>query len=398
MSYVSCLQCSRCQEEFSHRELHNLCRRCSSPLLVRYRLDEAAHDVSKTSLLDRPPDMWRYLEVLPVDHDEDIVSLGEGMTPLLPLRRLGAELGLNKLFMKDEGVNPTGSFKARGLSAAVTMARKLGAGKLCIPTAGNAGGALAAYAARAGIPAFIFMPADTPSANVVEARMTGAHVEHVEGVITDAGAVIARRKDEEGWFDVSTLKEPYRIEGKKTMGYELAEQFNWKLPDVIFYPTGGGTGLIGMWKAFEEMERMGWIDSRRPRMVSVQAEGCAPIVKAFHEGAEEAPAWPNPHTISSGLRVPKAIGDFLMLRALRESNGNAVAVSDEDTYRAVREVGRLEGVFLCPEGAACFVALQRLVEQEWMGTDETVVVFNTGSGTKYVDTFMQFEKEHRPAG
>ncbi len=390
MSYVSHLDCSRCGAHQAPHQLHNLCPECGSPLLVRYRLEEAGHNFNKTSLLDRPPDMWRYLEVLPVDGEEDIVSLGEGFTPLLRLRRLGSEMGLDGLYLKDESLNPTGSFKARGISAAVSLARKLGARQLCIPTAGNAGGALAAYAARAGLEAHVFMPQDSPSANVVEARMTGAQVELVDGVISDAARLMQEHGKGRGWFDISTLREPYRIEGKKTMGYEVAEQLAWELPDVIFYPTGGGTGLIGMWKAFDEMEEMGWIDSRRPRMVSVQAEGCAPIVDAFEKGLEEAPAWEDPHTISSGLRVPKAIGDFLMLRVLKQSRGRAVAVSDQETVEWMRKVGRKEGTFLCPEGAACFVALSELLEEGWISPQQQVVVFNTGTGLKYIDTLLAF--------
>ncbi len=394
MSFVQDLECSRCARRFSHLELHNLCRDCGSPLLVRYRLEEIKHAVTKTDLLDRPTDMWRYLEVLPVDGEGDIVTLGEGYTPLLPMRRLSEKTGHPHLFVKDEALNPTGSFKARGLSAAVSLARKLGARKLCIPTAGNAGGALAAYAAHAGLEAFIFMPEDTPEANVLEAEMTGARVTKVAGLITDAGKVMAERREREGWFDVSTLKEPYRIEGKKTMGYELAEQFQWVLPDVILYPTGGGTGLIGMWKAFEEMEELGWIDARRPRMVSVQSEGCAPIVKAFEEGRESAEMWPKACTFSSGIRVPKAIGDFLILKAVRQSQGVAVAVSDEQTYQAIREVGFLEGVFLCPEGAACWAAFKKLRDEGWIRDTDRTLIFNTGAGNKYIDLIREFER-HR---
>ena len=396
MSYMQFLECSRSGQQFDHRQLHNLSPE-GAPLLARYDLDQAGRQMGKTALLDRPPDMWRYMEVLPVDSEEEIVTLGEGFTPLLPMQRLGERLGLTKLYMKDESLNPTGSFKARGISAAVTMARKLGARKLCIPTAGNAGGALAAYAAHAGLESFIFMPEDTPAANRVEAEMAGGHVELVQGVITDAAQIMAKRMHEEGWFDISTLKEPYRIEGKKTMGYELAEQLDWRLPDVVLYPTGGGTGLIGMWKAFDEMERLGWIGEHRPRMVTVQASGCAPIVKAFHEGADKAEPWPDPRTMSSGLRVPKAVGDFLMLTALRESNGTAVSVSDEDTYDSIVEVGRLEGAFLCPEGAACFRALGQLVDQGWIERDESVVVFNTGSGVKYIDSLIEYRQSRREA-
>lgn len=393
MAFVKNLECSRCTQTFSHQQLHNLCRDCQSPLLVRYQLHQIKRHIKKTALLDRPTDMWRYAEVLPVDNEEDIVTLGEGYTPLLPLQRVGKRYGLSKLYVKDESLNPTGSFKARGLSAAVSMARKLGAGKLAIPSAGNAAGALAAYGAKAGLEVYIFMPADTPAANVLEARVAGARVELIDGLITDAGRIVAERKEQEGWFDVSTLKEPYRIEGKKTMGYEIAEQFNWKMPDVIIYPAGGGTGLIGMWKAFEEMEELGWIDERRPRMVLVQSEGCAPMVKAFREGKESAEPWPSPQTFASGIRVPQALGDFLMLRVLRASRGQAVSVSDRDIFSAIQELGTQEGLFFCPEGAACHAALKKLRNEGWIRDHEIVVLFNTGAGIKYVDILKKFAGE-----
>ena len=329
--------------------------------------------------------MWRYREVLPVEHPADQLSLGEGFTPLLPAPRLGRHLALDNLFIKDESCNPTGSFKARGLSAAVSMARELGLRRLAIPSAGNAAGAMAAYAAQAGIESFIFMPDDTPKANIREAEVYGARVTLVKGLITDCGRIVAERKEQEGWFDVSTLKEPYRIEGKKTMGYELAEQSGWELPDVVLYPTGGGTGLIGMWKAFREMEALGWIGSKRPRMVTVQASGCAPIVRAFHANRNAAETWQGARTVASGLRVPRAIGDFLILQALRESGGTAVAVDDAALLDAIRVAGRLEGLFLCPEGAACIPALQQLVDRGWVKRSERVVVFNTGTGLKYLE-------------
>jgi threonine synthase len=329
--------------------------------------------------------MWRYGEMLPVQKTENIVSLGEGFTPVLRVERLGQELGLHNLYIKEEAGNPTGSFKARGLCAAVSMAKELGLKKLAIPSAGNAAGAMAAYGAHAGLESFIFMPADTPTANIREAEVCGAQVTLVKGLITDCGKLVAERKEKEGWYDVSTLKEPYRIEGKKTMGYELAEQFGWELPDVIFYPTGGGTGMIGMWKAFREMEALGWIGPKRPRMVTVQADGCAPIVKAFHGNQATAEPWQDAHTIASGLRVPRAIGDFLILQALRESRGNAVAVPDSELIEAIKLCGRLEGLFLCPEGAACLPALRSLVRAGWIDPDEKVVVFNTGTGLKYLE-------------
>jgi threonine synthase len=331
--------------------------------------------------------MWRYREVLPVEDDANIVTFGEGWTPLLRAQRLGRAVGVTDLYIKDEGQNPTQSFKARGMAVAVSMAKELGAAKLAVPSAGNAAGALAAYAARAGLECFIFMPRDTPRANVVECQQTGAHVTLMDGLITDCGAEVGRRKEAEGWFDVSTLKEPYRVEGKKTLGYELAEQLNWDLPDVIIYPTGGGTGLIGMWKAFDEMEQMGWIGSKRPRMVSVQASGCAPIVRAFEEGKRFADEFPNAATTASGLRVPKAIGDFLILDALRDSGGTAVAVTDDELIKATREIGAAEGIFCAPEGAACLPALRKLIEADQVKSSDRVVLFNTGSGVKYMESF-----------
>src|SRR5215217_2168744 len=346
---VSHLECGLCGLEYEARRLHNLCTACGKPLLVRYDLERAKMLLKRESLAARRPDMWRYREVLPVENDQNIVSLGEGWTPLLRANRLGKSVKVHELYIKDESQNPTQSFKARGMTTAVSMAKELGATKLAVPSAGNAAGALAAYAARAGLKSFIFMPRDTPRANVVECEQTGARVTLMDGLITDCGAEVARRKEAEGLFDVSTLKEPYRVEGKKTLGYELAEQLDWELPDVIIYPTGGGTGLIGMWKAFDEMERMGWISSKRPRMVTVQAEGCAPIVRAFEEGNRFADEFPNAATTASGLRVPKAIGDFLILDALRESGGTAIAVTDEELIAATREIGAAEGYFVHPK-------------------------------------------------
>lgn len=386
MTNVTHLECSACGAHYSAGELHNVCTSCGKPLLARYDLARASRSLTRDSLSSRRADMWRYREVMPVENDANIVSLGEGWTPLLHARRLGESLGMSQLHIKDESLNPTQSFKARGMSAAVSMALELGARKLAAPSAGNAGGALAAYAARAGLEAYIFMPRDTPRANIVECGQTGAHVTLIDGLITDCGAEIARRKEAEGWFDVSTLKEPYRVEGKKTLGYELAEQLGWQLPDVIVYPTGGGTGLVGMWKAFEEMEAMGWIGPSRPRMVTVQAAGCAPIVRAFESGATHATEFPNAATVASGLRVPKAIGDFLILHALRASGGAAVAVTDAELMAAVGEIGRLEGLFVAPEGAACLPALKILLDRGDVQRNENVVLFNTGAGIKYVDT------------
>ena len=384
---VTHLECAACGREHEARRLHNLCESCGKPLLVRYDLRAAAESLTKESLRTRRADLWRYREVLPVEREENVVTLGEGWTPLLRARRLGERLGIGELFIKDESQNPTQSFKARGMSAAVSMAKELGATKLAVPSAGNAAGALAAYAARAGLESFIFMPRDTPRANVIECEQLGAHVTLMDGLITDCGAEVARRREREGWFDVSTLKEPYRVEGKKTLGYELAEQLDWPLPDVIVYPTGGGTGLVGMWKASDAMEAMGWISSRRSRMISVQAAGCAPIVRAFEEGKRFADEFPDAATTASGLRVPRAIGDFLILDAVRASKGSAVAVTDEELIRATGEIGAAEGIFVAPEGAACLPALKGLLQRGAVKPGERIVLFNTGAGVKYLESY-----------
>ncbi|MEJ7759317.1 MAG: threonine synthase [Gemmatimonadaceae bacterium] len=388
MNNVTHLECAACSVQYPPAQLHNLCTACGKPLLVRYDLSRAARTLTASALSGRRPDMWRYREVMPVDKDESIISLGEGFTPLLHAERLGKSLGMPHLFIKDESLNPTGSFKARGMSAAVSMAKALGVKAVAAPSAGNAAGALAAYAARAGLPAYLFMPRDTPRANVVECAQLGAHVTLIDGLITDCGAEVARRKDAEGWFDVSTLKEPYRVEGKKTLGYELAEQMGWTLPDAIVYPTGGGTGLIGMWKAFDEMEQMALIGSARPRMVTVQAAGCAPIVRAFAKGGRFAEMFPDAATVASGLRVPKAIGDFMILDAIRASGGTALAVTDAELMAAVKEIGALEGVFAAPEGGACLPALKQLIAAGDVALDERVVLFNTGAGVKYIEAFQ----------
>ncbi len=387
MNNVTHLECAACATQYPAGHVYNLCAKCGKPLLVRYDLSRAAKTLTKDSLKSRVSSMWRYREVMPVDSDDNIVTLGEGWTPLLRAERLGKSMDIPELYIKDESLNPTGSFKARGMSAAVSMAKELGVTKVAAPSAGNAAGALAAYGARAGMEVFLFMPKDTPRANIVESIELGANVTLIDGLITDCGAEVAKRKDVEGWFDVSTLKEPYRVEGKKTLGYELAEQFDWTLPDVIIYPTGGGTGLIGMWKAFDEMEEMGWIDSKRPRMVTVQSEGCAPIVTAFEKGERFADMFPNAATVASGLRVPKAIGDFLILDAINASGGSAIAVSDAELIAAVREIGAAEGVFAAPEGGACLPALRTLLGRGEVQRDERVVLFNTGSGTKYIEAF-----------
>jgi threonine synthase len=384
---VTHLECGLCGQKHEARRLLNLCTECGKPLLVRYDLERVKQSLTKESLASRRADLWRYREVLPVEDDANLISLGEGWTPLLRASKLGTITGIREIYIKDESQNPTQSFKARGMATAVSMAKELGATKLAVPSAGNAAGALAAYAARAGLQCFIFMPRDTPRANIVECEQTGASVTLLDGLITDCGAEVARRKEAEGWFDVSTLKEPYRVEGKKTLGYELAEQLNWELPDVIIYPTGGGTGLIGMWKAFDEMQQMGWIGSKRPRMVTVQAAGCAPIVRAFADGKRFADEFPNAATTASGLRVPKAIGDFLILDAIRDSNGTAVAVTDEELIAATREIGSVEGVFCAPEGAACLPALRQLVHRGEVKENDRVVLFNTGAGVKYLESF-----------
>jgi threonine synthase len=381
-SYFDHLECSACFTTYASTALMNLCT-CGAPLLARYRLAEAATALDRAQLEGQT--LWRYHAMLPVQSAAGVVSLGEGMTPLLRAERLGKRLGLNHLYIKDESLNPTGSFKARGLALAIARAAELGVTRVAIPSAGNAGGATAAYAARAGLESYVFMPRDVPRAFIIECQINGAHVELVDGLITDAGRHVAAGRDEYGWFDLSTLKEPYRLEGKKTMGYEIAEQFDWELPQVIIYPTGGGTGLIGMWKSFDEMETLGWIDSHRPRMVSVQAAGCAPIVRAFESGATRAEPWQNATTMAAGLRVPSAVGDVLMLRALRDSEGTAVAVSEAEILWGVKEIGQSEGLFVCPEGGAALAGLRRLVEQGWIDREERVVLFNTGSGLKYLD-------------
>jgi len=394
--HVKNLECSFCHREYEARRLQNVCAECGKPLLVRYDLKRIAKFLTRQALYARRSDLWRYREMLPVRREDNIVTLGEGWTPLLPARRLGESLGMNHLLIKDESQNPTQSFKARGMSVAVSMARELGAKKLAVPSAGNAAGALAAYCARGGLGAYIFMPRDTPRANVIECEVAGAHVTLIDGLITDCGAEVARRKEAEGWFDVSTLKEPYRVEGKKTLGYEIAEQSEWILPDVIVYPTGGGTGLVGMWKAFDELQQLGWIGEKRPRMISVQAAGCAPIVRAFEAGTRFAEEFENAQTVASGLRVPKAIGDFLILDAIRESGGTAVAVTDEELMEGARELARTEGMFAAPEGGACVPALRKLLARGDVKPDESVVLFNTGSGIKYLDAFEKRLKATTP--
>ena len=385
--YVRRLECTACGERRDARELQSVCKNCGKPLFVRYDLKRAGRALSREAVRDREPTLWRYREVLPVTDEENIVTLGEGFTPLVPARRLGARLGIRELYIKDESHNPTLSFKARGMAVAVSMAKELGARSLAAPSAGNAASALAAYGARAAIPVFLFMPADTPRANIIECEVAGASVTLVDGLITDCAAEIERKKEAQGWFDIATLREPYRVEGKKTLGYEIAEQLGWTMPSVIICPTGGGTSLIGMWKGFDEMEALGWIDDKRPRMVVVQAETCAPIVRAFEAGERFAPEFPNARTCASGLRVPRAIGDYLVLDAVRASRGTAVAVSDQELLDGARELSSTEGVFASPEGGACVPALRRLIQSGDVNPDDRVVLLNTASGVKYPECF-----------
>jgi threonine synthase len=383
--FLTHLECSACGLQHPWSQLQNLCLSCHKPLFAIVDLAAAGRTLKRETVATREKTLWRYREVLPLPGDVEPVSLGEGGTPLLRAEKFGEDIDL---WVKDESLNPTQSFKARGMSVAVSMAKHLGATKLAVPSAGNAGGALAAYAARAGLEAHIFMPRDTPRANIIECRELGAHVTLIDGLITDCAAEIGRRKTKEERFDMSTLKEPYRVEGKKTLGYELAEQLNWRLPEAILYPTGGGTGLIGMWKAFDEMEALGWIGKKRPRMFAVQATGCAPIVHAFEAGEKTAGEFPEAHTIASGLRVPKAIGDFLILNILRQSNGGAIPIDDDEMIRVAREVGSSEGLFVAPEAAACFAALKSLRSAGKIASGERVVIFNTGSGIKYLDCYQ----------
>jgi threonine synthase len=395
-TFTSHLECSAAGERYPADRLQGLSA-AGKPLLVRYDLAALANALTKEALSARPADMWRYREFLPVRRPENIVSLGEPMTPLVPLPNCARELGVGEILVKDESRLPTGSFKARGLSLAVSMAKELGVSRMAMPTNGNAGAALAAYASRCGIESFVFCPEDTPDVNVREIALQGAKVWKVNGLIHDCGKIVGDGKERMGWFDTSTLKEPYRIEGKKTMGLELAEQLGWNLPDAIFYPTGGGTGLIGMWKAFAELGEIGWLGDERPRMVAVQASGCAPIVKAWQDGAEHAELWPDAHTIAAGIRVPVALGDFLILRAVRESGGYAIAAPDDEIAAAQAEVAARDGLLMGPEGAATYAGLRRAVGEGRIGRDHQVMLFNCGTSLKYpmpaVDRFID---RHQP--
>jgi len=381
-NFVTHLECAMTGERHEANQVHGLSR-AGKPLLVRYDLAGVREALSKETLTQRAPDLWRYRELLPVRDPENVVSLGECITPLVRMPKLEAKLGGGEILVKDEGRLPTGSFKARGLVLAVSMAKALGIKHMAMPTNGNAGAALAAYASHAGIKTTIFCPEDTPEVNISEIALQGAKVYRVNGLIDDCGKIVGDGKARVGWFDTSTLKEPYRIEGKKTMGLELAEQLGWDVPDVIFYPTGGGTGLIGMWKAFAELETIGFIGKKRPRMVAVQAAGCAPMVRAFEKGEEHAPRWENAHTIASGIRVPQAIGDFLILRAVRESGGFAIAVEDAAIESALSEMAREEGFLLCPEGAATYAAYKQSLADGRVKRSDRVVLFNCASGLKY---------------
>ena len=384
-SYLTNLECTYCDADYSADEPNRLCLECGKVLYPRYDLDGAASALDRDALRDRPANMWRYFEVMPVRDPANVITLGEGFTPIFRMERFGPQMGCSNLRVKDEGVNPTASFKARGLSAAVSKAKELGITKITMPSAGNAAGAMTAYAAKGGIESYVFMPKDAPESNRKEVEITGGELNLVDGLISDAGVLSRERAAVEGLFDVSTLQEPYRVEGKKTMGYEIAEQSGWTLPDAIIYPTGGGTGIVGMWKAFAEMEAMGWIGSERPKMFAVQAEGCAPMVRAFENGWEFAEPWVDAETIAPGIRVPSGIGDYLILGAIRESGGGALTVSDDEIRDYMGRVARAEGMFVCPEGAATAAALEKLLASGQLGADEDILLLNTGSGLKNLD-------------
>ena len=384
-SYLSHLECTKCGQIYPCDQPMRTCPACEKVLFARYDLDTLKKEASKKSFQTRPDDMWRFFELLPVLDPTNVVTLGAGGTPLLEARNLGKRLGLNHLYIKDEGLNPTASFKARGISAAISKAKELGLTRVTMPSAGNAAGAVAAYAARAGLEAHVFMPSDAPQSNKKECLVLGAPLKLVDGLIGDAGRLSREMAQNEKMFDLSTLQEPYRAEGKKTLGLEIALQMDWRLPDAIIYPTGGGTGIIGMHKVFQELHDLGWVEGSPPKFIAVQAEGCQPIVKAFREGAEYADPWPNANTVADGIRVPHPFADYLILQAIRETGGTALTVTDEEMVAAMREMASSEGVFPCPEGAATVVALKKLLEQDFFGGDESIVLLNTGSGLKYLD-------------
>ena len=386
-SYVSHLECPKCDLTYHKDEVHHLCE-CGSPLLVRYDLETLSQELDPSVFTDRENTLWRYHELLPVEETAHVVSLGEGMTPLVPMTKLGKEMGLFHLYMKDEGMVPSGSFKARGAAVGISKAKELGIKEIAMPTNGNAGAAWSLYAARADIKATIVMPVDAPEITRRECVVAGANLHLIDGLISDAGKVVAQAVADYGLYDASTLKEPYRIEGKKTMGLELAEQMNWSMPNVILYPTGGGVGLIGIYKALLELKEMGWVEGNLPRLVAVQATGCAPIVQAWQDKKTSSEFWENSTTQAFGINVPKALGDFLVLDAIYKTNGCAVAIDDETMLRELQRVGELEGAFICPEGAAAFAAARELKQKAWIGEEETVVILNTGQGIKYPETII----------
>ncbi len=384
-SYLHHLECTACGETFPHAQAIRTCRSCGKVLFARYDLPRLKSEVDRDRMETRSGSMWKFSELLPILDPENVLSLGEGDTPLFQAPRLGGKLGLSNLYIKDEGLNPTGTFKARGLSAAVSKANELGITRVTIPSAGNAAGAVAAYAAKGGMEAHVFMPKDAPAANKIESEIMGSRLTLVDGLINDAGRLSRERAEAEGLFDLSTLQEPYRAEGKKTMGLEIAMQLGWKMPDSIIYPTGGGTGIIGMWKGFYELLELGWVEGKLPKFIAVQPEGCQPIVKAYNDGADVSELWPNASTIADGLRVPHPFSDYLILRAIRETGGAALAVPDGEMVRAMRDVASSEGLFICPEGAATLIALERLLKDNFLDPDENIVLLNTGSGYKYLD-------------
>ena len=383
-SYIKELECSNCKTKFSHEQINTICTNCGETLFARYDVEAVKDNLTRNELLKREPSLWRYFEVLPVISHENVVSLGEGMTPITTIRKSVSELKLKRVLVKDDGIIPTGTFKARGQTVAISKAKELGVKKVAIPSAGNAAGAMATYASQAGMEAFVFLPKDAPESTKLECELMGARVYLVDGLINDAGRIVGKGKKNYGWFDISTLKEPYRVEGKKTMGYEIAEQLNWTLPDFIIYPTGGGTGIVGMWKAFEELEKLGWISTLKPRFISVQSKTCAPVVEAVKKGADVVTPFPNPATIASGLRVPQPFSSRAILKAIRGSGGNAVAVEDKAMLDAMRRIAR-DGISACPEGAATLVALQELVQDGTIERSDTVVLYNTGTALKYLD-------------
>ncbi|MFL2664427.1 MAG: threonine synthase [Dehalococcoidia bacterium] len=389
-STISHLECSLSSEKYDHNNLYNLSPKTNKPLFARYDLEKASRTLTKESLKTRVNSMWRYMEVMPVINSENIITLGEGFTPLVSAKNLGKILGLKNLFIKDESNNPTGSFKARGLSSAVSKAIELGQKKICLPSAGNAAGAMSAYAAAAGLKFKVFMPKDAPIPNKIECFAFGADIQLVDGYINDAGKLSIQASENEGFFDLSTLKEPYRVEGKKTMGYEIIEQMNFSVPDVIIYPTGGGTGIVGIWKALDEMEKLNLIDSKRPRMICVQADGCSPIVNAYNQNKKYAEEIKNPETLAAGMRVPVAVGDFLVIRSIIESKGYALTVSDEEMIDSVKIISKKEGIFPAPEGGATYAAMKKMLEDNIIDLDERIVLLNTGSGYKYLDSMEKY--------